>query len=129
MEQWGWSTSTSVSTCFFVGSFTFYIGCMCHQHGAKEKTCNIVTGQCECRSNVIGLKCNTCQVSEILSFKRLLVLAFIQLHQHLNFISKNFIRSVFNLKSYFLKRRLQSRKSLTLFTESFVVTSLFLFFA
>ncbi len=87
---------------------------MCHQHGAKERTCNIVTGQCECRSNVIGLKCNTCQVSEIFVFIRLLVLdyAFIQLRQHLNFYFENLYKGI---KACFEFKILKILKKLNLF--------------
>lgn len=40
-----------------------FSGCNCNQSGSERKTCNIVTGQCECRPNVVGLKCDQCQVS------------------------------------------------------------------
>ncbi|XP_072536108.1 laminin subunit alpha-1 [Salminus brasiliensis] len=36
--------------------------CGCHANGSVSSVCNIITGQCDCKANVIGDKCDHCQV-------------------------------------------------------------------
>uniref|UniRef100_W5LFW3 Basement membrane-specific heparan sulfate proteoglycan core protein n=1 Tax=Astyanax mexicanus TaxID=7994 RepID=W5LFW3_ASTMX len=36
--------------------------CGCHANGSVSSVCNIITGQCDCRANVVGDKCDRCQV-------------------------------------------------------------------
>nr|XP_056710908.1 laminin subunit alpha-3 [Euleptes europaea] len=35
--------------------------CNCHRNGATSPTCNPVGGQCSCKANIIGRRCNKCQ--------------------------------------------------------------------
>lgn len=37
--------------------------CECDPIGSKSKSCNNVTGQCECKDLFIGRTCNSCKVS------------------------------------------------------------------
>ncbi len=34
--------------------------CDCHPVGASGRTCNITSGQCQCKPGVTGLNCNRC---------------------------------------------------------------------
>lgn len=36
------------------------LACQCNQHGSVDGNCDPVTGQCTCRSNVIGKACDQC---------------------------------------------------------------------
>ncbi|XP_066538803.1 laminin subunit alpha-1 [Hoplias malabaricus] len=36
--------------------------CSCYANGSVSSVCNIITGQCECKTNVVGDKCDQCQV-------------------------------------------------------------------
>lgn len=40
----------------------FFAGCKCYSKGSEIPTCDIVTGQCRCRSNYVGLQCDNCKV-------------------------------------------------------------------
>ncbi|KAK9952854.1 hypothetical protein ABG768_016886 [Culter alburnus] len=35
--------------------------CGCHGNGSLSAVCNVITGQCECKSNVVGQTCDRCQ--------------------------------------------------------------------
>lgn len=41
-------------------------GCKCYPRGSEIPTCDIVTGQCRCKPNYVGLQCDNCQVNFIL---------------------------------------------------------------
>ncbi|XP_042207468.1 laminin subunit alpha-1-like [Homarus americanus] len=36
-------------------------GCGCDERGSISSSCDIVTGQCSCRQDVVGLTCNSCR--------------------------------------------------------------------
>lgn len=38
------------------------LACGCHANSSVSTVCNIITGQCDCKANVIGDKCDRCQV-------------------------------------------------------------------
>ena len=41
-------------------SFFFNLDCNCDPNGSEDLTCDAETGQCHCKCNVIGDKCDTC---------------------------------------------------------------------
>lgn len=38
-------------------------GCKCNSIGSTSSACDIVSGQCKCKQNVVGRQCDQCQVS------------------------------------------------------------------
>lgn len=38
--------------------------CHCHINGSVSEICDSRTGQCECKANVIGRRCDVCKVSD-----------------------------------------------------------------
>lgn len=38
--------------------------CHCHINGSFSEICDSRTGQCECKANVIGRRCDVCKVSD-----------------------------------------------------------------
>lgn len=38
-------------------------GCGCNERGSTSSTCDIVSGQCLCKNNVVGRACDSCRVS------------------------------------------------------------------
>ncbi|XP_030623498.1 laminin subunit alpha-1 [Chanos chanos] len=35
--------------------------CGCHGNGSQSSVCNMITGQCECKANVVGVRCDHCE--------------------------------------------------------------------
>eukprot|EP00794_Sanderia_malayensis_P010016 gene10016-11039_t len=56
------STSTRCELCAtgFFGNAINQTSCNCHIHGSHNETCLASTGQCHCKTGVIGVKCNSC---------------------------------------------------------------------
>jgi hypothetical protein len=42
----------------------FYLACDCHPYGIIDKQCDTTTGMCQCKPNIIGQRCDQCQVLE-----------------------------------------------------------------
>lgn len=43
--------------------FCNYLDCRCNEQGTNQtEPCDDVTGVCNCQPNVMGTRCNTCQV-------------------------------------------------------------------
>lgn len=40
----------------------FYVACDCHPYGIVDKQCDTTTGMCQCKPNIIGKRCDQCQV-------------------------------------------------------------------
>ena len=40
-----------------------YIACNCSVNGSSSQTCNVFTGECECKANVVGHRCDTCRIN------------------------------------------------------------------
>lgn len=38
-----------------------FLGCNCHVSGSEDRTCNRNTGECKCRTHVIGRACDRCE--------------------------------------------------------------------
>ena len=36
------------------------MSCGCDRNGSLSESCDVITGQCDCRANVTGLKCDRC---------------------------------------------------------------------
>lgn len=51
--------------CLFSVSpvFSFPAACQCHTNGSVSEVCNQETGECHCKENVLGQKCDKCRVS------------------------------------------------------------------
>ena len=41
------------------------LACDCHPYGIIDKQCDMSTGMCQCKANVIGQRCDQCQVETI----------------------------------------------------------------
>lgn len=41
----------------------FFPDCECHNVGSKNKFCDSMTGQCSCKTNVVGRNCSQCHVN------------------------------------------------------------------
>jgi laminin alpha 3/5 len=55
---------------FFAGYFRYpdCIPCSCDMHGSLGLSCDQTTGQCVCKSNFIGNKCQECAPGIISTF-------------------------------------------------------------
>ena len=40
----------------------FYLACDCHPYGIVDKQCDTKTGMCQCKPNIVGQRCDRCQV-------------------------------------------------------------------
>ena len=40
--------------------FLPHAACACDMEGSESLICNQVSGQCQCKPNVVGLKCDEC---------------------------------------------------------------------
>ena len=49
-------------TDFFYNLTEFLLACDCDKTGSRGLGCDAI-GQCDCKENVIGLKCSQCAVS------------------------------------------------------------------
>lgn len=47
----------------FNSYYNLFIECQCNTTGSSNNICDHITGQCNCRSNVNGNQCDTCNVS------------------------------------------------------------------
>lgn len=60
-----------ICVCVYVYKYTFqwyyilFIECQCNTTGSSNNICDHITGQCNCRSNVYGNQCDSCNVSMI----------------------------------------------------------------
>jgi hypothetical protein len=43
----------------------FHSACDCHPYGIVDKQCDTTSGMCQCRANVVGQRCDRCQVRHI----------------------------------------------------------------
>jgi len=51
-------------------NFFLNLACDCHPYGIIDKQCDTTTGMCQCKPNIIGQRCDQCQVFQ-LKFKRI----------------------------------------------------------
>jgi hypothetical protein len=39
----------------------YFLACSCDEYGSLDVQCNIVTGQCPCKENFMGQRCDLCE--------------------------------------------------------------------
>lgn len=50
-------------SCHWCSLLSFCItlaGCNCNRDGSLDSSCDVLTGQCSCKSNITGLSCDQC---------------------------------------------------------------------
>ena len=45
--------------------------CNCNAKGSVSYDCDLYTEQCDCKASVVGLKCDECQVTQIIASSRM----------------------------------------------------------
>jgi len=66
-------SKTLVIYWHFIDCFIFYVECQCNKTGSNNNICDPITGQCDCRSNVIGNQCDVCNVRTEYFMKNLII--------------------------------------------------------
>jgi hypothetical protein len=49
---------------YFIRITSSFLACDCHPYGIVDKQCDTITGMCQCKPNIIGQRCDQCQVFE-----------------------------------------------------------------
>lgn len=51
----------SMNLDYFLYSCEFILACNCDQYGSLDVQCDIKTGQCPCKENFMGQRCDLCE--------------------------------------------------------------------